>query len=59
MKIVNAVYRINTADMRDVNENIDEVIGKIGKYITEIYIHIILTKNIMKKKLELIMLLKI
>ena len=36
MKIVNAVYRINTADMRDVNENIDEVIGKIGKYITEI-----------------------
>ncbi len=36
MKIVNAVYRINTADMRDINENIDEVIGKIGKYITEI-----------------------
>ena len=36
MKIVNAVYRINTIDMRDVNENVEEVIGKIGKYITDI-----------------------
>lgn len=36
MKIVNAVYRINTIDMRDVNENIEEVVSKIGKYITEI-----------------------
>lgn len=36
MKIVNAVYRINTVEMRDVNENIEEVINKIGKYITEI-----------------------
>lgn len=36
MKIVNAIYRINTVDMRDINENIEEIIGKIGKYITDI-----------------------
>ena len=35
MKIVNAVYRINTADMRDLKENINEVMGKISKYITD------------------------
>ena len=36
MKIVNAVYRINTIDMRDVNENIEEILSKIGKYVSDI-----------------------
>ena len=36
MKIINAVYRINTVDMRDTKENIKELYEKFGTYITDI-----------------------
>ena len=36
MKIVNAIYRINTVDMRDVKENAKEIYEKIGDVITNI-----------------------
>ncbi len=36
MKIINAVYRINTADMRDVKENAKEIYEKIGMIMTDI-----------------------
>lgn len=36
MKIINAVFHINTADMRDLSENIQEVLEKVNKYLTNI-----------------------